>query len=107
MAVGAGSIREGSVAVNGSWGDSVCSLCAYATLDPVEGGSDACGFAVWRQEVVQDVFDEYPLALFSSVNSIQSRKVSRGNLGKYLVLLLFTLDPLKDSAERGLAEPAL
>jgi hypothetical protein len=44
-------------------GFRVGGFSAYAALDPVERGSNTGRFGVWREEIVEDIFDEDYLAL--------------------------------------------
>lgn len=52
-----------TVSVNGRGVAIGIILSAYAALDSSQGGSDTGGLAVGREEVVNDVLDEDPLAL--------------------------------------------
>lgn len=61
VAVGYGGFS--SVHANGRLGFRVGGFSAYAALDPVERGSNTGRFGVWREEIVEDIFDEDYLAL--------------------------------------------
>lgn len=99
VAVGYGGF--GSVHANGRLGFRVGGFGANAALDPVERGSNTGRFGVWRQEIVEDIFDEDSLALeFHIVNLSATPHGKMGKVGKYLILPPLALNPIEDSPIR-------
>ena len=64
VVVGACSVNDRGVAINGS-------VCAYAALYSPQRRGDAGGFTVRGKEIVNDVFDEDPLALLRKVSIVK------------------------------------